>query len=121
MRREELEHLLRSASTIAERRDVLVLGSQSILGTYDEDDLPEATTMSIEADLAFLDDDDQAIADRVDGFIGEDSSFIAPTATTAKESQSPSRSCLTAGLSDSSSSRDRTPSRDAGCVWSRTT
>ncbi len=106
MRREELEHLLRSASTIAERRDVLVLGSQSILGTYDEDDLPEATTMSIEADLAFLDDDDQA---------------IAPTATTAKESQSPSRSCLTAGLSDSSSSRDRTPSRDAGCVSSRTT
>ena len=75
MRREELEHLLRSASTIAERRDVLVLGSQSILGTYDEDDLPEATTMSIEADLAFLDDDDQAIADRVDGFIGEDSQF----------------------------------------------
>ena len=46
MRREELEHLLRSA-----------------------------TTMSIEADLAFLDDDDQAIADRVDGFIGEDSQF----------------------------------------------
>ena len=75
MRREELEHLLRSASTIAERRDALVLASQSILGTYDEDDLPEATTMSIEADLAFLDDDDQAIADRVDGFIGEDSQF----------------------------------------------
>jgi hypothetical protein len=38
VRREELEHLLRSAATIAERRDVLVLGSQAILGTYDEDD-----------------------------------------------------------------------------------
>lgn len=51
------------------------MGSQAILGTYDEDDLPAATTMSIEADLAFLDDDDLAIADRVDGLIGEDSQF----------------------------------------------
>lgn len=75
MRREELEHLLRSAATIAQRRDVIVLGSQAILGTYDEDDLPAATTMSVEADLAFFDDDDLAIADRVDGFIGEDSQF----------------------------------------------
>lgn len=75
MTREELEHLLRAAATIAERRDVLVLGSQAILGTYDEDELPATTTMSVEADLAFLDDDDQAIADRVDGLIGEDSHF----------------------------------------------
>ena len=75
MRREELEHLLRAASAIAERRDVLVLGSQAILGTYDEDELPAETTISIEADLAFLADDDQAIADRVDGYIGEDSQF----------------------------------------------
>jgi hypothetical protein len=75
MRREELEHLLRAASRIAERRDVLVLGSQAILGTYDEDELPEAATMSIEADLAFMGDEDQAIADRVDGILGEDSQF----------------------------------------------
>lgn len=75
MRREELEHLLRAASTIAERRDVLVLGSQAILGTHDEDDLPPAATMSVEADLAFLGDEDQTIADRVDGVIGEDSHF----------------------------------------------
>lgn len=75
MRREELEHLLRAASAIAERRDVLVLGSQAILGTYDEDELPAATTMSVEADLAFLDDDDQSVADRVDALIGEDSPF----------------------------------------------
>lgn len=75
MRRQELEHLLRAASTISERRDVLVLGSQAILGTFDEDDLPESATMSMEADLAFLDDEDLAIADRVDGLIGEDSQF----------------------------------------------
>lgn len=75
MRRDELEHLLRAASAISERRDVLVLGSQAILGTFDEDALPEAATMSMEADLAFLDDDDLEVADRVDGLIGEDSHF----------------------------------------------
>ena len=47
MRREELEHLLRAASAIAERRDVLVLGSQAILGTFDEDALPEASDASL--------------------------------------------------------------------------
>ena len=65
MTREELEHLLRAASRIAERRDVLVLGSQAILASYDEDELPAAATMSIEADLAFLADEDQVIADRL--------------------------------------------------------
>lgn len=75
MTREELEHLLRAASSIAERRDVIVLGSQAILGTYDEDELPASATMSMEADLAFLFDDDQALADRVDACIGEDSEF----------------------------------------------
>ncbi len=75
MRRDELEHLLRAAATIAERRDVVVLGSQAILGTYDEDQLSDAATMSVEADLAFIDDDDLSIADRVDGVIGEDSQF----------------------------------------------
>lgn len=75
MTREELEHLLRAASSIAQRSDVIVLGSQAILGTYDEDDLPASTTMSMEADLAFLADEDQAMADRVDALIGEDSEF----------------------------------------------
>jgi hypothetical protein len=75
MRREDLEHLLRAASKITERRDVLVLGSQAILATYDEDQLPHATTMSLEADLAFFDDPDQSISDMVDGILGEDSWF----------------------------------------------
>lgn len=75
MRRDELEHLLRAAATIAERRDVVALGSQAILDTYDEDKLPDAATMSVEADLAFIDDDDLSVADRVDGVIGEDSQF----------------------------------------------
>lgn len=75
MRRDELEHLLRAASAIAQRRDIVVLGSQAILGTYDEEELPALATMSVEADLAFLNDADQALADLVDGVIGEDSQF----------------------------------------------
>jgi hypothetical protein len=34
--RDELEHLLRSASQIAEEPDVIVVGSQPILGSYPE-------------------------------------------------------------------------------------
>jgi len=53
----------------------LVLGSQAILGSFDEDAPPEAATMSMEADVAFLDDVDRAKADRVTVAIGEDSNF----------------------------------------------
>ncbi|WP_211309050.1 hypothetical protein [Citricoccus muralis] len=42
MNRQQLAHILRSACTIVGDKDVLVIGSQSILGSYDEDDLPAA-------------------------------------------------------------------------------
>ncbi|XKH57867.1 hypothetical protein LG293_07045 [Citricoccus nitrophenolicus] len=58
-------------------KDVLVIGSQSILGSYDEDDLPAEATASIEADIAFLDDPDRGKADQVEGIIGELSGFHA--------------------------------------------
>jgi len=73
--REQLAHVLRAAARIADDGDILVLGSQSILGTADAADLPEAATMSVEADLAFLSDPDEHKADVVDGAIGEESSF----------------------------------------------
>lgn len=56
-------------------RHALVIGSQSILGTYDEDELPAAATASIEADIGFLDDPDRAKADDVEAVIGEMSQF----------------------------------------------
>lgn len=56
MHRTHLEHLLRAASTISGERDVLVIGSQSILAALPEDTLPREATASIEADIAFLDD-----------------------------------------------------------------
>lgn len=75
MNRQQLAHILRAACSIAEDREVLVIGSQSILGTFDEDGLPAAATASIEADIAFFDDPDRSKADRVEGAIGELSSF----------------------------------------------
>ena len=77
MNRIQLAHVLRAACNISEDKDVLVLGSQSILGTYDEDVLPYEATASIEADIAFLDDPDRVKADKVEGAIGELSGFHA--------------------------------------------
>lgn len=75
MNRQQPAHLLRSACAIANDQDVLVLGSQSILGSFDEDDLPPEATASQEADLAFLNDPDRDKADQVEAVIGEMSAF----------------------------------------------
>lgn len=75
MKRQELAHILRAACGIADDGDILVIGSQAILGTYDEDDLPPRATASMEADIAFFDDPDRRKADEVDGGIGEWSPF----------------------------------------------
>ena len=75
MRREELAHLLRAAVRVAGDPDILVIGSQAILATFSEDQLPEVAWVSVEADLAFFDDDDASKANKVDGAIGELSSF----------------------------------------------
>lgn len=75
MRKSELAHILRAACSIADDPHILVIGSQSILGSYSEDNLPSAATRSIEADIAFFDDSDERKSDAVDGGIGEESSF----------------------------------------------
>jgi hypothetical protein len=50
MKRAELEHVLRSAGRIVEDRNVLIIGSQSVLGTIPEGDLPLEATASMEVD-----------------------------------------------------------------------
>ena len=51
MRRDQLEHAIRTACQIIGHREVIVIGSQSILGTFRDDQLPAGATMSIEVDL----------------------------------------------------------------------
>ncbi|GAA3518475.1 hypothetical protein GCM10022234_12430 [Aeromicrobium panaciterrae] len=75
MNRTQLAHVLRSASRIAGDNNVLVVGSQAILGVRDEDELPAEATASMEADIAFLEDADRSKADEVEGGIGEFSPF----------------------------------------------
>jgi len=75
MRREDLAHILRSAACITADADILVIGSQAILGTFDEDELPVEVWRSVEADVAFFNDPVDAKSDQVDGAIGEDSRF----------------------------------------------
>lgn len=67
--------MLRAASRITDDPDIVVIGSQAILGSYSEDELPEEATLSVEADVAFRDDPDESKADQVDGAIGEGSPF----------------------------------------------
>lgn len=77
MNRQQLAHVLRAACRVTGDPDVVVLGSQAVLGTFDETTLPSAATASLEVDLAFLDDDGRSKADRVEAAIGELSAFHA--------------------------------------------
>lgn len=75
MNREQLAHIVRAAARIARDGDMIIIGSQSILASHDDTGLPEEATLSVEADVAFRVDPDATKADRVDGAIGEGSTF----------------------------------------------
>src|SRR5947209_11556891 len=71
MKRSELEHLIRAAGRIAGGREIVVIGSQAVLGQFPE--APTALLRSMEADLYPKSRPD--LADKVDGAIGEGSRF----------------------------------------------
>jgi hypothetical protein len=78
MRRDQLEHAIRTACQIIDRSEVIVVGSQSILGTFREDQLPADATMSVEIDILPIADDNretERLADLIEGVAGEFSSF----------------------------------------------
>lgn len=78
MRRDQLEHAIRTACQIIGHREVIVVGSQSILGTFREDQLPAEATMSIEVDILPIAGDNQEtarLADLIEGVAGEFSPF----------------------------------------------
>jgi hypothetical protein len=75
MTREQFAHVLRAVSRIADDPNVLVIGSQSILGSYSEDELPLEATGSMEVDTTFLSDPEDAKSGLVDAMIGELSNF----------------------------------------------
>lgn len=58
MRRSELEHAILSATEIIRQDAVFIIGSQAILGSFTEDELPAEATVSAEVDIGPLKDDD---------------------------------------------------------------
>ncbi|MFV1961245.1 MAG: DUF6036 family nucleotidyltransferase [Acidimicrobiia bacterium] len=75
MKREDLAHIIRAAAAVTDDARILVIGSQAILATFNEAELPPEATASLEADLAFISDENEEKADQVDGAIGEASRF----------------------------------------------
>lgn len=71
MRRDQLEHVIRAAAAVARDDDIVVVGSQAILGTAP--DAPAAMLTSIEADVFPRRHPERA--DLIDGAIGEGSLF----------------------------------------------
>lgn len=72
MRRDQLEHILRAAGAISTSDNILVIGSQSILGQF-PDTSPSLALRSMEADVVPLDHPENAIL--ISGSMGEDSPF----------------------------------------------
>jgi hypothetical protein len=88
MQREQLAHVLRAVCEVTGDPEVVVLGSQAILGYFDEDELPSLATMSMEADVAWLNDSsNRERAELVNGAIGELSA--ASPSTTRPEANGP--------------------------------
>ena len=75
MKRDEVLHVARAAADVAGVRRVLVVGSQAILGAYDEAQLPARAIASMEADIVVLDDPTGKAGTAVDAAIGFMSMF----------------------------------------------
>jgi len=71
MTRQQLEHIIRAAGSITNERELLILGSQAILGAIAQP--PPELTLSTEADVCPLGDPDKA--ELISGSIGELSRF----------------------------------------------
>lgn len=71
MKRSELEHIIRAAGSIANDSQIVVIGSQSILGQFP--DAPASLLVSAEADVFPM--HHPQLSDLIDGSIGEGSPF----------------------------------------------
>ncbi len=78
MRRDQLEHAIRASCELLKREEVIIVGSQAILGSYDERQLPNHATMSLEVDILPISDNRaevEEMADLLESVAGEFSLF----------------------------------------------
>jgi hypothetical protein len=73
--REELEHILRAAGEVVKGPRFIVIGSQSVLGSFSEQQLPYQAVRSIEVDMVVVDDPEETKMGMIDRNIGEDTEF----------------------------------------------
>jgi hypothetical protein len=73
MRRAELEHLIRAAAVVADDQELVVIGSQAVLGQFP--DAPDELLVSREADVYPRNHPERAI--EIDGSLGDGSYFGA--------------------------------------------
>lgn len=71
MLKSDLEHIIRAASAITNHYEIIVVGSQSILGSVDSP--PQECLRSMEADIFVF--GHERLSDLIDGSIGEGSLF----------------------------------------------
>jgi hypothetical protein len=71
MNREQLEHAIRSACTVSEDQELIIFGSQAILGQFPE--APAELRKSIEVDVSPKNRPEAV--DKIDGALGENSQF----------------------------------------------
>jgi hypothetical protein len=71
VRREELEHIIRAAADVAGDNELVIIGSQAILGQFP--DAPESMLVSREADIYPKNHPERA--DEIDGSLGDGSYF----------------------------------------------
>lgn len=71
MNRENLEHIIRAASRVSDEYEIVIVGSQSVLGDFPN--APSKLLFSMEADVYPLKSPEKS--DLIDGSIGEYSTF----------------------------------------------
>lgn len=71
MRREDFEHVLAAAADVSDCDELVVVGSQAILGSHN--DPPSALLVSLEVDVYPLENPEAAI--NIDGALGDGSQF----------------------------------------------
>jgi hypothetical protein len=93
MTRAQLEHIIRAAGTIADVEDLIVIGSQAVLGEFP--DAPPELLVSHEADVYPPLHPERS--DLIDATIGEGSPFESPSAIMRTALRKLRQSCLAAG------------------------
>ena len=86
MRRDQLEHAIRTACQIIGMPEVIVVGSQAILGSFDEGRLPADATMSLEVDVLPNAADNVETARRADLIEGVAGEFLHSRSCTGSAS-----------------------------------